>query len=217
MTKPTLIYAYDPLCGWCFGFHPVIEKIAERFRESLHIQVIPGGLAIDDNAQTISEGYSYIRTALKKTEETTGVSFGENFKLLAEEGSYFYDSEPACIAQTVVNKLAPEQALTFAGKLHNALFINGKNLNESEILGKIADESGIDSKKFQAEYRKDSIHKETREMFEWCKKMGASAFPTLLLQIEEETGLISRGYRPFDTIESHLHHLLNNIKKLQDG
>ncbi len=217
MTKPTLIYAYDPLCGWCFGFHPVIEKIAERFRESLHIQVIPGGLAIDENAQTISEGYSYIYTALKQTEETTGVEFGENFKLLAEEGSYFYDSEPACIAQTVVNKLSPDQALTFAGNLHNALFINGENLNEPEILGKIADESGIDSEKFQAEYQKDSIRKETREMFEWCKKMGASAFPTLLLQIEEETGLISRGYRPFDTIESHLHHLLNNIKKLQDG
>lgn len=215
--KPTLIYAYDPLCGWCFGFHPVIKKLEARFKDRLNFRVIPGGLAVDDNAQTISEGYSYIRGALKQTEETTGIKFGENFKLLVEEGSYYYDSEPACIAQTTANKLAADLALPFAGELHNAIFVDGKNLNETDTFLEIAATLNIDADAFEKIFSDPATREETRSGFDWCKKMGASAFPTLLLEIGEETGLMSRGYRPFDTIESHLHHLLNNIEKLSES
>ena len=29
MEKPKIIYVYDALCGWCFGFSPSMEKIKE--------------------------------------------------------------------------------------------------------------------------------------------------------------------------------------------
>lgn len=214
MEKPALIYAYDPLCGWCFGFHPVVEKLAVRFADDLNIEVIAGGLAIGENAQTIAEGYSYIQSGLHQVEQKTGVQFGENFKLLAEEGSYFYNSEPSCRAQEVVNQLAPEQALKFAGKLQHALFFDGRNLNEWDTFTSLMDELSIDSKEAKVLFDSPEISQKNSQNFEWCKKKGASAFPTLLLQIGDEFGVMSRGYRPFDTIESHLHHLMNNIKKL---
>jgi putative protein-disulfide isomerase len=212
MKKPVLIYAYDPLCGWCFGFHPVMEKLASRFREHLDVRVIAGGLAIDENAQTIAEGYGYIRGALKQVEQTTGVIFGDNFKLLAEEGSYLYDSEPACIAQTVVNQLYPGSALDFAGALQNALFVEGRNLNDPATFSEILGEMNLHNSRFSEHFESEAIRTQTREQFEWCKTMGASAFPTLLLEIGSETGLMSRGYRPFDTLESHLHHLIRNYE-----
>ncbi|TVR17139.1 MAG: DsbA family protein [Balneolaceae bacterium] len=214
LEKPTLIYTYDPLCGWCYGFHPVMEKLAKRFADDLTIDVIAGGLAIGENAQTITEGYAYIRGALGQVEQTTGVTFGENFKLLAEEGSYFYNSEPSCRAQTVVNKLAPQHALEFAGLLQNAIFLDGKNLNEWDTFSGLMSELSIDTDQAETLYESSETEKSNRENFEWCKKHGASVFPTLLLNIGDEVGVMSRGYRPFDTIESHLHHLINNIKKL---
>lgn len=216
MEKPTLIYAYDPLCGWCFGFHPVMEKIAARFEGDLNIEVIAGGLAIGPNAQTIAEGFDYIPRAGKQVEKVTGVVFGKPFYLIAEEGSYFYNSEPGCKAQTVVNDLAPEHALAFAGLMQNALFKHGKNLNEWPTFSGLMDELSIDTTQAKALYESESIHQKTIQNFEWCKEAGASAFPTLLLKIGAEFGVMSRGYRPFDTIESHLHHLINNIKKLSD-
>lgn len=214
--EPVLIYAFDPLCGWCFGFHPVIEKLARRFSENLELTVIPGGLAIDENAQPIREGYSYIIDGLKRVEQTTGVTFGENFKLLAEEGSYLYDSGPSCIAQTVVNNLNPGFSLTFAGLLQKALFEHGKNLNDPTTFTELIDEhdSGIDPDKFLEAYQNEDTRRQTREQFEWCKKMGATAFPTLLLEVGSETGLLSRGFRPYEPIESHLHHLVRNFERL---
>jgi len=214
MVKPILVYAYDPLCGWCFGFHPVMEKLADRFKENLHIRVVPGGLAIDENAQAIGEGYSYIRGAIPQVEKTTGVEFGENFKLLAEEGSYLYNSEPSCTAQTVVNELAPEKALSFAGKMQEVIFKHGKNLNRWETFAELFDELSVDTTEAKKLYQSESIKRKTWKNFEWCKNNGASAFPTLLLKIGEEIGVISRGYRPYDTIESHLHHIIRNIEKI---
>lgn len=210
----TLIYAYDPLCGWCYGFHPVLEKLVSRFKDDLAVEVIPGGLAIGENAQTISEGYSYIRQGLLQVEQVTGVPFGENFKMLAEEGSYFYSSEASCLAQTVVNEISPEHALTFAGIVQKALFTDGKNLNEWSTFAELMKSLSIDTKAASELFNSDVIKQKTYESFDWCRQAGASAFPSLILKIGNETGIMSRGYRPFDTLESHLHHLINNIKKL---
>lgn len=213
--EPTLIYAYDPLCGWCFGFHPVVARLAKRFGDRVRIRVVPGGLAIDENATSISEGYTFIPDGSKQVEQTTGAQFGENFILLAEEGSYFYNSEPACIAQTVVNKLADgKTALEFAGRMQNALFKEGKSLNEWTTFRHLMQDINLDVSVCRSLYEDEKTVRETRRSFKWCKENGASAFPTLLLQLGRETGILTRGYRPFDTLEAHLHHLLNNLEKL---
>jgi putative protein-disulfide isomerase len=214
MEKPTLIYVYDPLCGWCYGFHPVMEKLARRFDGQLHIRVIGGGLATGENAQPIGEGYDYIPKASSQVEQTTGVSFGKNFMLLAEEGSYLYDSLPSCIAQTAINRLAPDYALTFAGRMQKALFSEGMDLNDSQTFTALLDDIPADPDTFLELFKDESIRAQTTDQFKWCEKMNAKAFPTLLLQIGEETGLMSRGYRPYDILESHLHHLLRNIGRL---
>jgi putative protein-disulfide isomerase len=212
--RPTLFYAYDPLCGWCYGFHPSMEKLANRFGDDLDIEVIAGGLAIGENAQTIAEGFDYIPGASKQVETVTGVSFGEPFYLIAEEGSYVYDSEASCIAQTVINQLAPEHALIFAGMMQNSIFKFGKSLNEWETFSELFSELSVDIYEAKKLFDSESIKQKTYQGFEWCRKAGASAFPTLLLKIGNDFGVMSRGYRPFDTLESHLHHLLNNIKKI---
>lgn len=214
--KPSLIYAFDPLCGWCFGFHPIIKRLKDRFKDDINLNAVPGGLATGENAQKISEGHEYILNALQRVEETTGVQFGENFKLLAEEGSYYYDSEPACRIQNVVNELNPEKSLEFAGTLHKAFFREGRNMNEWDTFADLLAEHSVDVNEANSLFESDKIKKKTTEKFEWCVKNEASAFPTLLLHIGNETGVMSRGYRPYDILESHLHHLLNNIKKIQD-
>ncbi|MEX2455943.1 MAG: DsbA family protein [Balneolaceae bacterium] len=214
MIKPTLIYVYDPLCGWCYGFHPVMDKLAKRFDGKLDIEVKTGGLAVDDRAQTISEGYSFIKDATSQVEKTTGITFGRNFKLLAEEGSYFIDSVPPCLAQISMNTLSPENSLRFAGDLQSALFKDGKDLNEWETYDELLNNYDVDKNSFKKKWGSEKLKKQMREEFAWCKKVGATGFPTLLLKIGDETSLMTRGFRPYDVLESHLHHLINNLDRM---
>lgn len=214
MSSPTLIYVYDPLCGWCYGFHPVMEKIQQRFSGSLNIEVKPGGLATGDRAEPIGQGYSYISEASKQVEKATGIQFGENFKLLAEEGSYLYDSVPPCRAQMVINQLTPEHALSFAGVLHKALFLRGMNLNEAATYLTLIEEFDIDPDTFMNLFHSEKIAERLWEEFKWCENAGVTGFPALLIRIGEEVSLMTRGYRPYDTIESHIHHLILNLERM---
>lgn len=213
-SKITLVYVYDPLCRWCYGFHPVMEKIANRFKDQLKIRVVPGGLAIDENAQSISEGYSHIESSLEMVEKKTDITFGEPFVQLVKEGSYTYDSLPGCKAQNAVNRLSPSKSLEFAGAMQKAFFSNGENLNNLDTYLSIVEDFSIDPAEFEAVFTSDEIEKVTREQFEWVQQNNASAFPALLLEIGTDTGLMSKGYRPYDTLESHLHHLIRNIERM---
>lgn len=213
--KISLIYVYDPLCGWCFGFYPVMEKLQKRFENKLTIEVKPGGLATGDRARTIEEGYGFIKNSHGQVEKITGVEFGRNFKLLAEEGSYMVDSMPPCRAQVTMNELHPDQNLRFAGAMQKALFKEGKSLNEWKTYRTILDEFQLDADTFRNRFESEEIKQKTLDEFEWCRSAGASGFPTLLLKVGDEMGVMARGYRPFDTIESHLHHIMNNFEKLQ--
>lgn len=213
--KPTLIYVYDPLCGWCYGFHPVMEKLQKRFDDRININVKVGGLAVGDRAQTISEGFSYIKDGLQQVEKSTGIEFGRNFKLLVEEGSYMYDSLPPCRAQKTMNKLAPHQALSFAGTLQDALFQDGKNLNEWATYEELINDYDVDPLEFKTRFESDDLKNDLIDEFTWCRNHGASGFPTLLIQIEHEISIMTRGYRPYDTVESHLHHLIRNLEKIK--
>ncbi len=216
MNKPTFVYIYDPLCGWCFGFIPVLERLRKRFEGRLEFEIVCGGLAVGDNAQPIGEGYAYIRDALKQTEEVTGVRFGENFKLLAEEGSYLYDSMPPCKAQIAVRELAPAEAIDFGTAMQKALFLDGKDLNLPDTYKEILEDFEPDYDSFSARYESKELIQKTREEFEWSRKAGATGFPTILLRLDREYGIVTKGYRPYDALESHLHHLLNNIEKIRN-
>jgi len=214
--KPTLIYVYDPLCGWCYGFHPVMEKLRKRFGDRITIDVKVGGLAVGERAQPVSEGYDYIKDGLKQVEKATGIEFGRNFKLLIEEGSYFYDSVPPCKAQKIVNEIAPEHSLNFAGTLQSALFRDGKDLNDPATYEELIEPYDIDPDTFKTRFESDETKEALMAEFDWCRSHGATGFPTLLIKIEDEISIMSRGYRPFDTIESHLHHLINNLERIQE-
>jgi putative protein-disulfide isomerase len=37
-----LYYVYDPLCGWCYGFSPVINQLKESMQDEFTIEVISG-------------------------------------------------------------------------------------------------------------------------------------------------------------------------------
>lgn len=76
--NPTLFYCYDAYCGWCYGFCPVIKKIAENY-PTLQVEVLSGGMIMPEKAVPISATAHYILGAYKNVEELTGVEFGEDY------------------------------------------------------------------------------------------------------------------------------------------
>ena len=53
--KPIFIYCYEAYCGWCYGFTPVIKKIEEKFKGQVNIEVLSGGMMIEENIAPIEK------------------------------------------------------------------------------------------------------------------------------------------------------------------
>jgi putative protein-disulfide isomerase len=41
---PRLYYFADPMCSWCYGFAPVMDKLRKAFGAQFDIRLVMGGL-----------------------------------------------------------------------------------------------------------------------------------------------------------------------------
>ena len=39
-----LMYVGDPMCSWCYGIAPELEKIVEKYKGQMDIEIVTGGL-----------------------------------------------------------------------------------------------------------------------------------------------------------------------------
>jgi len=63
----TLFYIMDPMCSWCYGFHPSINAIREKWPQ-LDIQYITGGLAPDSDEPMPIEMQNHLRSVWQQIE-----------------------------------------------------------------------------------------------------------------------------------------------------
>lgn len=53
MNQSTLYYVHDPMCSWCWGYHPVWQQLqqmlAQQWPTQLTIRYLVGGLAADSD------------------------------------------------------------------------------------------------------------------------------------------------------------------------
>jgi len=45
MEKPTLLYVYDPMCSWCWGYRSTWLTLQDKLSEQVDIKYLVGGLA----------------------------------------------------------------------------------------------------------------------------------------------------------------------------
>ena len=106
----TLIYCYDAYCGWCYGFSPVIKKIAEEYKDKLDIEVLSGGMMVGEEAMPIEKIGPYIQTEYKRVEELSGIKFGEDFLWHInnpDKSDWVMNSEKAAIALCILKEYYP--------------------------------------------------------------------------------------------------------------
>jgi putative protein-disulfide isomerase len=204
ITKPLVLYVHDALCGWCYGFSPVIKKAAEVFENDFHFVAVSGGMIIGDAIGPIGKMSDYIKKAYPRVEETTGIKFGEGYIRIVEQGSYILNSVKPAMAMSAFKSFLPFKSVDFAHDLHKAHMGEGKNLNEREAYLEIIRKYGIDEEEFLKRANSDECKEQTYREFEEIKHIGLTGFPSVLLQHDQDVFLISQGYIDYETLAQRL-------------
>ena len=211
---PELLYLHDPLCGWCYGMSPVINRVQAEFAGRVDVSVLCGGMVVGARATPIAETWGYIKNALFDVEKATGVQFGPAFKALAEEGRYVYDSEPPCRAIVAFRQFThdPARAVAFAHAVQTALFCDGHDLNDAATYSQLLAPFKVAAADFQRLFTAPETARATQQGFAAVARIGVRGFPTSVLRLGEQGYVLARGYQPYEPLRQGLEQLLREAE-----
>ena len=210
---PRVIYIYDALDGWSYGFSPVIEQLYNRYKNGVYFDVVSGGLAIDEDVAPIGVTAYGIKNIYPKIEEETGIQFGEEFLRKLEEGTMEFNSLPAAIAMEVFELYQPEKVLEYAVAIQNAIYFEGMPPADVEGYASIAETFDIDHDAFIKFMKQDVNEQSARADFLIAFDLGVYGYPAVVLKQGKEFTILSEGYVDYETLSSRLEEALEAGKK----
>ena len=213
MKKLNLICAYDALCGWCFGFGPVLLHLQEEFAGQLDFEMISGGMITGASAGPLANMAGFIRNAYPVVEQHTGIRFGEGFLKNLDGGNVVFRSlEPGNVL-TVVKQLKPEVQVAAAHQIQCLIYRDGINPVDYLAYKPIFDFYELDWKTVSGLLSSSETASATVNEFAQIQKWKIQGFPACILEDAEGnlTG-ISSGFLPAKELTSRLR---NRIQEKQ--
>ena len=214
--KPTIFYCYDAYCGWCYGFSPIIKKLAEAYGDRIPFEVLSGGMILPEQPVPISVTAGFIDKAYPTVEETTGIKFGTDFLWHIKNpdlSDWFPNSEMPAIAMCIFKELYPNRQVEFASDLQYALNFEGRDLTDKEAYRHFLEKYSINEEMFYDKLQSDTFKEQAYYEFQLCKQLQVTGFPCVLIQVSENKfHLLARGFTPYEDLSARLEAVLKDLK-----
>lgn len=191
----TLIYCYDPMCSWCWGFSPTWTKLQQSLQglidsDQLTIQSMLGGLAVDSD-QPMPEDMKYkLESTWKNIQMTLGTEFNFDFWRTASPRRSTY---PACRACYVARDIGLEEEMYHA--IQKAYYLEAKNPSDIDTLTECAEHIGLKAESFQKAMSHVKNEKLLEEEIEQARHLGLNSFPSLALLIGDRLIPVPLDYK----------------------
>jgi putative protein-disulfide isomerase len=207
--KPTILYVYDIMCGWCYGFSPVINRLYEEYNEIIDFETISGGMVTGDRIGPLSSSMSsYIKDAYKTIESRMNVEFGENYINNLDNLEVLQTSIPGSKLMTAFKSFDTKKSVPFAHELQNAIFFEGVEPSNTEQLLYSCNSFGVDKNKLLAIAKSDKVDPVMNHDFELSRRLGVTGFPTVFIIKDEEIHQIARGATKYEGLKQRIDSLI---------
>lgn len=190
-----LIFVLDPMCSWCWGFHPVIEALRKNHSDTYTFSVVMGGLRTKGQMHWGEESKRHLKSTWDAVYQVTNQPF--NYTLL-NQSHFDYDTHPSCKAVITVRELYGEKAaFSYLHEIQKAFYTEAKDITSVEILSSYVTQ---DKEAFLSFYHSERAHTLMEHDFAKARSMGANAFPSIV-KIDEDGHMIClKGYRSLENI-----------------
>ncbi|CAI8979051.1 DsbA family protein [Pseudomonas soli] len=141
----TLVYLYDPLCGWCYGAGGPLPQVLES--TCIELRLIPTGLFSGSGARAMDDDFAaYAWSNDQRIERLTGQVFSERYRdqVLADRLQGF-DSAPSTLALSAVSLTSPEHEFEALKAIQAARYVDGLDVTRLETLTAVLADLGLDA------------------------------------------------------------------------
>ena len=191
LPKPTVVYGFDPLCGWCFGFGPAFAEIQRELEGEFDFELACGGLVTGDRVRAVRHDADYLRAGLQQVEERTGVKAGRAFlEGLLAEGNYVSNSVPLIEAIHAATELNGNAAFGFGYGLAVAFYRDGLPPDHPDTVARVAEQHGLDADALMHLWQHPTRRTSTGAWMDEARRSGVTTYPSLFLRPHSHSELL---------------------------
>jgi len=192
---PELIFVIDPMCSWCWGFHPVMEELRHTYSDTYKFTLVVGGLRTSGQMIWNEQSKTYLKQNWDAVAKRTGQPFSQE---LLKKPIFDYDTYPACKAIITVRELWGDKAsFHYLSAIQKAFYTEGIDITSPDILSSYITQ---EKEKFQAFYTSQRAEILMQHDFSKARSMGANAFPSVVKIDEDGHMVCMNGYRSLKEI-----------------
>lgn len=206
MAKNTLIYIFEPLDGWCFGFGPIVKQLQEKYALHFDFDVLSAGLITGNRIGPLANVAGFIKQVYKVVEQHSGVRFGPRFinETLAEGKVTFSSLEPAK-ALTIFKQFQPDKAIEFSHEIQKLIFQDGIDPIQISAYLPLFERYGISKEKVLPLFSLRNQEQETVNEFGQVHRWKIQDFPSVILQSEGgKAFVIATGFTSLPEMEKRI-------------
>jgi putative protein-disulfide isomerase len=200
--NPRLYYIHDPMCSWCWAFRPVWAEITRRLPGHILTSRLLGGLAPDSDEPMPMEMQDKLQTIWRTIQrKVPGTEFNFDFwRECAPRRSTY----PACRAVIAARRQDAgfEEPMTEA--IQRAYYLQARNPSDASTLTALAGEIGADAERFALDLRSTETEAELMREIRRGQSMGATGFPSLVLEQRGNYRLLQYSYTDADLLLAQL-------------
>ena len=201
---PRILYVYDALCGWCYGFSPALGEFVEAHPD-LPVEVVSGGMIVGEREGPIGEVAAYIKQAYKDVERATGVEFGQDFITgPLERGDMMMSSVPPARLLAWSREQAPDKQYEAANALQRGIYFHGFGPGSEQLATFLAEQLSLKPADAIAALTDERYADPARRDFALTQQLGVRGFPAVFLVRGQTAYPLANGYTGVEQLEERL-------------
>jgi putative protein-disulfide isomerase len=214
--RPTLLYVFDALCGWCYAFGPTLAQVEAEFGDAFGYELLSGGLVTGERIGPYGPMAGYIKGALPQVQQAAGVTFGQGFVAALDNPDFVSNSIPPAVALAWARPMLGDRLWAYAHALQQQLFVEGRSLALPDTYAPVNQAFGLDHSAFEAVFAqamtagpRTPSAPSAQADFAAAAALGITGYPALVLRKPDGSlRVLTRGFVRFDELAPLLRSLL---------
>ncbi|MEH6396851.1 DsbA family protein [Pseudoalteromonas sp.] len=201
--KTQLIYVYDPMCSWCWGFKECWQTIHAALSAELEIILKVGGLAGDSDQPMPEDMQLFLQQTWRRIAAATGAEFNFDFWTRCQPRRSTY---PACRAVIAARHYNKEQAMLDA--IQQGYYLQAQNPSDISTLVRFAQQLDIDSAAFSTLLQSAQLEQLFQQELMYVQQLPVQGFPSLVLLHNQQYYAIAVNYTDADQVIARIRSVL---------
>ncbi|HAS6198231.1 TPA: DsbA family protein [Vibrio vulnificus] len=178
--KIKLYYVHDPMCSWCWGYKPTLEKLKQQLPGVIQFEYVVGGLAPDSTLPMLPEMQQKIESIWHQIEQRLGTQFNYEFWTRCTPVRSTYQACRAVIAAGFQDSY--EQMLE---AIQHAYYLRAMPPHDEATHRQLAQEIGLNVQQFENDVTGRLLEGVFEEQLSLARSLGVNSYPSLVLQIND--------------------------------